>query len=115
MPIWPGALLALHRRWRLHRPAPLIATPAQPGAGHQRAPPHRPACPCPPARQQVPSPKDSPLALSPHMLHNLAHIELNAIDLAWDTVVRFSHLRLPPPFYEDFARVGGWAGGLLGG
>jgi hypothetical protein len=29
------------------------------------------------------------------MLHNLAHIELNAIDLAWDTVARFSHLQLP--------------------
>jgi hypothetical protein len=39
------------------------------------------------------------------MLHNLAHIELNAIDLAWDTVARFSHLQLPPGFYEDFARV----------
>ncbi|WIA40303.1 hypothetical protein OEZ86_013674 [Tetradesmus obliquus] len=39
------------------------------------------------------------------MLHNLAHIELNAIDLAWDTVARFSSLRLPPAFYEDFARV----------
>jgi uncharacterized ferritin-like protein (DUF455 family) len=34
-----------------------------------------------------------------------AHIELNAIDLAWDTVARFSHLRLPPAFYEDFACV----------
>lgn len=34
-----------------------------------------------------------------------AHIELNAIDLAWDTVARFSSLRLPPAFYEDFARV----------
>jgi hypothetical protein len=55
------------------------------------------------------------------MLHNLAHIELNAIDLAWDTVVRFSPLRLPPAFYEDFARVGGcrhacgWGCGVAAG
>lgn len=27
------------------------------------------------------------------------------IDLAWDTVARFSDLHLPPIFYEDFARV----------
>lgn len=30
-----------------------------------------------------------------------AHIELNAFDLAWDTVARFSCLRLLPAFYED--------------
>lgn len=35
-----------------------------------------------------------------------AHIELNAIDLAWDTVARFSSLGLPQDFYADFAR---WA------
>ena len=29
-----------------------------------------------------------------HRLHNLAHVELNAIDLAWDTVARFSSLKL---------------------
>lgn len=55
--------------------------------------------------KQVPSYKDQPLPLSVFMLHNLAHIELNAIDLAWDTVVRFAPLRLDPRFYEDFARV----------
>ena len=27
-------------------------------------------------------------------MHNLAHVELNAIDLAWDTVARFSALGL---------------------
>jgi len=40
-----------------------------------------------------------------YTLHNLAHVELNAIDLAWDTLVRFSTLRLPDQFYLDFARV----------
>ena len=31
--------------------------------------------------------------MSAAMMHNVAHIELNAIDLAWDTVARFSSLR----------------------
>jgi uncharacterized ferritin-like protein (DUF455 family) len=45
--------------------------------------------------------------LNAYMLHNLAHVELNAIDLAWDTVVRFAPLRdtLGDGFLADFARV----------
>ena len=43
----------------------------------------------------LPKPKDTGLPATVHMLHQLAHIELNAIDLAWDTVARFAHLRLP--------------------
>lgn len=41
------------------------------------------------------------------MLHNLAHIELNAIDLAWDTVARFSPFFdvLGRRFFDDFAHV----------
>ncbi|KAF5204323.1 diiron containing four-helix bundle family ferritin protein [Thalictrum thalictroides] len=41
------------------------------------------------------------------MLHNLAHVELNAIDLAWDTVVRFSPYAdvLDEGFFADFAHV----------
>lgn len=41
------------------------------------------------------------------MLHNLAHVELNAIDLAWDTVVRFSPYIdvLGEGFFADFAHV----------
>ncbi len=37
------------------------------------------------------------------LLHALAHIELNAIDLAWDIVARFSGL--PRAFYGDWAEV----------
>ena len=54
--------------------------------------------------KQIPSMKASPLPLNAYTLHNLAHIELNAIDLAWDTVARFSGLGLPDDFYADFAR-----------
>lgn len=66
---------------------------------------------------QVPSYErgESPMtSLSAHMLHNLAHIELNAIDLAWDTVARWAGLRLPAAFYEDFARVADDEGRHLG-
>ncbi|CAL5391668.1 unnamed protein product [Camellia sinensis] len=46
-------------------------------------------------------------ASNAYMLHNLAHVELNAIDLAWDTVVRFSpHSELlGEGFFADFAHV----------
>ena len=39
------------------------------------------------------------------LLHALAHIELNAIDLAWDIVVRFHDPALPSDFYDDWVGV----------
>jgi uncharacterized ferritin-like protein (DUF455 family) len=73
---------------------------------------HQTACPAlltTLACLQVPTPAESPLALPAHVLHTLAHIELNAIDLAWDTVVRFSTgpaaRVLPAGFFADFARI----------
>jgi uncharacterized ferritin-like protein (DUF455 family) len=74
-------------------------------------PPSRPSRPPKPTllpQRQIPSQKDSGLPLNAYLLHNLAHIECNAIDLAMDTVARFSHLSpdlLPPTFFSDFARV----------
>lgn len=38
-------------------------------------------------------------------LHALAHIELNAVDLAWDIIARFSGCDLPRPFYDDWVLV----------
>lgn len=57
--------------------------------------------------KEIPSPKHSGLSLNAYMLHNLAHVELNAIDLAWDTVVRFSPYSdlLGDGFFADFAHV----------
>lgn len=40
------------------------------------------------------------------LLHAIAHIELNAIDMAWDMVGRFAHAGLPAQFLADWARVG---------
>jgi uncharacterized ferritin-like protein (DUF455 family) len=39
------------------------------------------------------------------LLHAVAHIELNAIDLAWDLIARFASLDLPRAFYDDWVSV----------
>ena len=39
------------------------------------------------------------------LLHALAHIELNAIDLAWDIAARFTSQELPKAYYDDWVRV----------
>ncbi|XP_023645042.1 uncharacterized protein LOC17896679 [Capsella rubella] len=74
---------------------------------HLPSSPARPAKPLLVATNEVPNPKDSKLPLNAHMLHNLAHVELNAIDLAWDTVARFSPFFdvLGHNFFDDFAHV----------
>lgn len=40
------------------------------------------------------------------LLHALAHIELNAIDLAFDIMARFADPALPKAFYDDWIGVG---------
>lgn len=40
------------------------------------------------------------------LLHALAHIELNAIDLAWDLIARFGSADTPRAFFDDWVRVG---------
>jgi uncharacterized ferritin-like protein (DUF455 family) len=39
------------------------------------------------------------------LLHALAHIELNAIDLAWDLIARFAGETLPRSFFDDWIAV----------
>ncbi|KAL2611447.1 hypothetical protein R1flu_023139 [Riccia fluitans] len=69
--------------------------------------PGRPSKPQLVPPREVPGPKDTDLTPSAHAMHNLAHIELNAIDLAWDTLVRFSHAsdELGRQFFADFLHV----------
>ncbi|GGB44245.1 rhamnosyltransferase [Roseibium aquae] len=40
------------------------------------------------------------------LIHSLAHIELNAVDLTWDLIGRFADVRLPRSYYDDWVRVG---------
>src|SRR5438477_1722419 len=72
-------------------------------------PPRRPARP---ERPQLRPPKEMPKRRafgSPAgrvaLLHALAHIELNAIDLAWDIIARFSREPLPRAFLNDWVGV----------
>ena len=39
------------------------------------------------------------------LIHALTHIELNAIDLAWDLLARFARIDLPGAFYDDWLRI----------
>ena len=40
------------------------------------------------------------------LLHALAHIELNAVDMTWDLVARFAHEDMPRAFHDDWVQVG---------
>jgi uncharacterized ferritin-like protein (DUF455 family) len=72
-------------------------------------PPLRPARP---DRPSLRSPKEMPKRRSfgspagrIALLHALAHIELNAIDLGWDIIARFSGEALPRSFFDDWVGV----------
>lgn len=89
-------------RWRASRAAGI---PLPLGAAQPPMDPARPATP------QLLDPRDVPrrrpntqtgrLAL----LHALAHIELNAVDLHWDIIARFAHLPMPLGFYDDWVQA----------
>ena len=74
----------------------------------QATPPDQPARPASP---ELLSPRDMPrrrpgsatgrLAL----LHALAHIELNAVDLHWDLIARFTDHPMPLGFYDDWVKA----------
>lgn len=74
----------------------------------RETPPDRPRRPDRPA---LLPPKDMPRRAyggdrgRTSLIHALAHIELNAIDLAWDIIARFAHEPLPRAFYDDWVQV----------
>ncbi len=39
------------------------------------------------------------------ILHAIAHIELNAVDLHWDLIARFADVPMPTGFYDDWVRA----------
>ncbi len=40
------------------------------------------------------------------LLHSLAHIELNAVDMTWDLIGRFAHEPMPQSYFDDWVGVG---------
>ncbi|MGB0928822.1 MAG: ferritin-like domain-containing protein [Pikeienuella sp.] len=71
-------------------------------------PPLRPARPAEPALldpREMPKRRRGGVAGRIALLHAIAHIELNAIDLHWDIAVRFSETDLPLGFFDDWAQA----------
>ena len=72
-----------------------------------------PSYPARPKRPELLRPGDMPRRRGSRrkgriaLLHAIAHIEFNAIDLAWDLITRFADQGLPLKFYDDWASVAG--------
>lgn len=65
-----------------------------------------------PAKPELLPPRAMPRR-SPHgargrfaLMHSLAHIELNAVDMTWDLVGRFAHAAVPRSFFDNWIQVG---------
>lgn len=93
-----------HRHAATWRAARAAGNPLAIGAA---APPPRPARP---ARPELLPPREVPRRRpgSPQgriaLLHALAHIELNAVDLHWDIIARFTDTAMPLGFYDDWVK-----------
>ena len=80
--------------------------------GNRSTSPEMPDRPGRPDRPELRPPRDMPrrsvkgekgrLAL----LHSLAHIELNAIDMTWDLIGRFMDVQMPQSYYDNWVQVG---------
>lgn len=74
----------------------------------QATPPDQPARP---AQPELLPPRDVPRRRSSTepgriaLLHAVAHIELNAVDLHWDIIARFAHVPMPLGFYDDWVKA----------
>ena len=74
----------------------------------QATPPLQPARP---ARPELLSPRDVPQRKpgTPEgriaLMHAVAHIELNAVDLHWDIIARFTDVKMPIGFYDDWVKA----------
>lgn len=74
----------------------------------QATPPLRPARP---AKPDLLDPRDVPRRRPGSaqgriaLLHAVAHIELNAVDLHWDIIARFTHQPMPLGFYDDWVKA----------
>lgn len=72
------------------------------------SPPDHPARPAEPellSPRDVPKRKPGTLAGRIALLHAVAHIELNAVDLHWDIIARFTDTPMPLGFYDDWVQA----------
>ncbi len=65
-----------------------------------------------PARPELLLPRDMPRRSTGGergrfaLIHALAHIELNAVDMTWDLIGRFIHAAVPRVFFDNWVQVG---------
>lgn len=67
-----------------------------------------PAAPSRPAQPLLYAPREMPRSnagSSESLLHNLAHIELNAVDIGWDTVLRYQENDVPTELFTDWLSI----------
>lgn len=80
---------------------------ATPKIGHAHPPdaPARPQEPVLLAPRDVPRRKTGSPEGRAAILHAVAHIELNAVDLHWDIIARFTDVPMPIGFYDDWVKA----------
>jgi uncharacterized ferritin-like protein (DUF455 family) len=81
-------------------------TPLEIGTANPPMHPARPAAPELLSPRDVPRRKPGSEKGRIALLHAVAHIELNAVDLHWDIIARFSHVPFPLGYYDDWVRAG---------
>ncbi len=100
------AKTALGRRhaaaWRAARAA---GTPLPLGQAQPPARPARPAAPALLAPRDMPRRRPGTATGRIALLHAVAHIELNAVDLHWDIIARFTDTKMPMGFYDDWVKA----------
>jgi len=80
--------------------------------GPTRTAPAMPDRPGRPARPELLPPRAMPRRTTQGvkgriaLLHSLAHIELNAIDMTWDLIGRFAHVPMPQSYFDNWVQVG---------
>ena len=91
---------AAWRAWRAGDGAEIAIGTAKPPLHPAR--PDRPELLSP---REVPKRKPGSEAGRTALLHAVAHIELNAVDLHWDIIARFSHVPMPIGFFDDWVKA----------
>lgn len=89
-------------RWFAAREA---GTPLEIGATPPPDFPARPDAPELLSPRDVPRRKPGSEAGRIAMLHAVAHIELNAVDLHWDLIARFPDVDMPLGYYDDWVKA----------
>ncbi len=70
-----------------------------------------PDAPSRPDRPELLAPREMPRRRTGNekgriaLLHAIAHIELNAVDLHWDIIPRFAHIDMPSGYWDDWVKA----------